>query len=129
MPRIKKVKLPFEQGENPMFIGTISTDGEEIKTVHLLTLSRFSVIDGSISGTVRDDRGRITIGGSEMMDIIGTNITMKPSVPLTMHERQLSGQALAPEFIFCIPSNLQVYPLSSVKKKYSLTKTSPYKLG
>ncbi len=129
MVQTKKVRIPFEQGNDPMFIGTISESGkgDEIQTYHLLTLVSFSVVNGSISWAVKDDRGQHFTAGSEMVNIRGTEVSLRPSIPLTLHQRG-SGHATAPEFVFTVPKYLQVYPLSSVKKKYPQARTNLYRL-
>ena len=125
MIKLKTVKIPFEQGFDPMFIGTISEDGKTIRASHLLILKNFSVIDGSINWTVSDERGRYVSGGRGMSSLPGTDISLCPSVPITLHNRD---RALAPEFIFSVPYPLQVYPLSSVKKKYPFSNKKIHKL-
>lgn len=125
MAKLKSVKMPFEQGSDPIFIGEINKNGKEIKTHHLLTLLNFSVIDGSVKWTVRDERGQHITGGRHMTGIPGTEVQLCPSVPMVLHNRKRS---LAPEFIFTVPYALQVYPLSSIKKKYPVKNNQIYKL-
>jgi hypothetical protein len=127
--RTKKVRMPFEQGPDPMFIGEINQKTGEVKTIHLLTLVSFKLENGSVLWSVKDDRGRFTSSGKAMTKLHGIDVHLKPSIPMVVHERQKSSQLLAPEFIFLVPRNLQVYPLSSVRKKYPQIKTSPYRLG
>ena len=127
--RTKKVRIAFEQGDDPMFIGSVNSETGKVVTMHLFTLLSFKVEDGTIQWSVRDDRGRHTTSGKNMTQLEGTSVFIKPSIPMVIHERQASAQLLAPEFIFVIPSDLQVYPLSVIKKRCPQTKTSPYRLG
>ena len=112
----RKVKIAFTQGQCPLFVGEVPENGKNIKMHHLLTLVSFSVKDGTIAWVVRATKGEHICGSRGEETIPGTTVTLKPSTPVTIHDRGTA--ALAPEFILKIDENLKVYPLSTIKKKY-----------
>lgn len=122
---IKTIKLAFEQDNDPMFIGRINKDTEEIKMKHLLTLLEFSVINGTVSWTIRTETGAHLIGGSEMTKVPGTSVSLKPSTPLILHKR---NHGLAPEFVFMVPSSFSIHPLTALKRKFPNSLGSLYKI-
>jgi hypothetical protein len=112
---MKIVKIAFSQDKDPMFFGLIENNGNKITTKHLLTLVDFTIKNGSVSWVVRTEKGALLCGGNSSIKIPETFITMTPSIPITLHKR---ATGLAPEFIFKVPYEIQVYPLKSIKKKY-----------